>query len=53
MTSQTASLSTFLALNRSRYLEALKTGRSQDWTIVVGNEAGGMCFLFHLKKAPE
>ena len=43
--SSTSLLSTFLALNRSKYLEALNDGRGQNWTVVAGNEAGGMCSL--------
>ncbi|GJJ14684.1 hypothetical protein Clacol_008951 [Clathrus columnatus] len=36
------SLSEFLLTNRQHYLEALKVGRAQNWTVVVGNEAGDL-----------
>lgn len=40
-TMKSQSLSEFLFTNRQRYFDALKADKPRDWTVVVGNEAGG------------
>ena len=35
-------LSRFLLLNKRRYLDAVNAGYGRSWTVVMGNEAGGM-----------
>ncbi|KAF8513548.1 DHH phosphoesterase [Hysterangium stoloniferum] len=42
MATTSNNLSNFLRQNREKYLEALKTGKSKEWTVVVGNEAGDL-----------
>ncbi len=34
-------LSTFLKERKVAYLDAVKAGNGKDWTVVMGNEAGG------------
>lgn len=41
-----ASLSQFLADNKRRFLEDVKKDAAANWTIVIGNSAGGMKNLF-------
>ena len=43
MTSQTPehTLSKFLTETKTAYLEAVKSGKGHEWTVVMGNEAGG------------
>lgn len=38
----TGALSHFLLSNKENYLEAVKYGKGADWTVVMGNEAGGV-----------
>ncbi|TBU42199.1 DHH phosphoesterase [Dichomitus squalens] len=35
-------LSTFLKERNTSYLDAVKSGKAKDWTVVVGNEAGDL-----------
>lgn len=41
MTSPTTELKDYLAHSKERYLNAVKDGRGGEWTVVMGNEAGG------------
>ena len=34
-------LSAFLREKKASYLDAVKAGKGSDWTVVMGNEAGG------------
>ena len=34
-------LSAFLQERKASYLDAMRGGKAKDWTIVMGNEAGG------------
>lgn len=36
------SLSEFLATNKQGYLTAVGEGKGKEWTVVMGNEAGGL-----------
>ena len=38
-------LSAFLRSKKAAYLDAVKTGNGNEWTVVMGNEAGGMWWL--------
>lgn len=40
------SLSAFLLDCKQQYLAALAVGKGKEWIVVMGNEAGGMGFLF-------
>jgi hypothetical protein len=34
-------LSTFLSSQKSLYLQDIQNGKGKEWTVVMGNEAGG------------
>lgn len=40
-TLQMSDLAKFLAQKRAEYLQAVADGKGKDWTVVMGNEAGG------------
>ena len=37
-----AALSEFLQTQKTQYLKAIEEGKAKEWTVVTGNEAGGM-----------
>ena len=41
MSHPTPGLAHFLAESKAKYLDAVKDGSSKEWTVVMGNEAGG------------
>jgi hypothetical protein len=32
----------FAARNKAHYIQAVESGKGKDWTVVMGNEAGGI-----------
>jgi hypothetical protein len=38
---ESTGLSSWLAQSKAEYLQAVQSGQGADWTIVMGNEAGG------------
>ena len=49
ISSPSGTLSEFLQTQKAQYLKAIEEGKAKEWTVVTGNEAGGMCCVtpFH------
>lgn len=47
------SLSAFLLDCKQQYLAAVADGKAKEWTVVMGNEAGGMRFLCIAEWSPK
>ena len=43
ISSPSGTLSEFLQTQKTQYLKAIEEGKAKEWTVVTGNEAGGMC----------
>jgi hypothetical protein len=46
MSSDLQTLAQFLANQKAQYIRDVSQNNGAEWTVVMGNEAGGM-FLFH------
>ena len=52
MSTTTPSLAQFLIESKTNYLKDVGAGKGKDWTLVMGNEAGGKCGVFLAADTP-